>query len=209
MPERHAPLVAALLLAAALAGCATEERQRTHAALDIAPVADWAEAKADPLLVGENNVEIDSSARSFEFETGKSFYRILALPAGPRPLRIQVASIHAKGDRGFFQPDFLLLDRNRKVVRHIEAPLKGREPVQLPPFRYVLPGEIAISETAQDSAYLLVRTTSELLKLDALIRGVPFAPGSTLTYTIPSHSAIPAWPTGTLWIDIAALNPGR
>ena len=204
-----AKVAAAVLVAAGVAGCSGMQRQEHHAQLqsgllDGAQVSDWTRARADRLVVGENTLEISRGDAAFDFDTGKSFYRLLELPAAPRPLTIQFASVLAKKDPGFFQPDFLLLDRDRRVVRAIQGPLKTAQPVQIPPFRYVLPGVVVIRELAQDSAFLLVRTTRELLGSAVYIEGPHFVPGSGAVMTIPAYSPIPAWPVGTMWIDIAA-----
>lgn len=208
-----AKLAAAMLVAACFAGCSGMQRPERHAQLhsgllDGAQVSDWTRARADRLVVGENTLEISTRDPAFDFDTGKSFYRLLELPAAPRPLTIRFASVFAKRDPGFFQPDFLVLDRDRKVVRTIQGPLKTAQPVQIPPFRYVLPGVIVIREGAQDSAFLLVRTTRELLGSAVYIEGPHFVPGSGTTFTIPAYSPIPAWPVGTMWIDIAARRNG-
>jgi hypothetical protein len=53
----------------------------------------------------------------------------------------------ARSDSGFFHPEILVLDRAKNVVRRIEAPLEGKGLVQLLPLRYIIRGEIEITES--------------------------------------------------------------
>ena len=99
-----AKLAAAMLVVASLAGCSGMQRPAHYAQLqsgllDGAQVSDWTRARADRLVVGENTLEISSRDPAFDFDTGKSFYRLLELPAAPRPLTIQFASVLVKFTR--------------------------------------------------------------------------------------------------------------
>src|SRR5688572_4575461 len=192
-------LALGIAAAAALAACAGMERS--------AGIADWKQVRAQPLAMGENTIEISLAAPSYSFDTGESFYRVLELPAQPRPFKLRLASVLTRSDSGFFHPEILVLDRAKNVVRRIEAPLEGKGLVQLPPFRYIIPGEIEITESPEKAAYLLIRTNRALLKHNVVARGALFVPESGVVASMPSTWTIPAAPTGTLWIDtVAARN---
>lgn len=121
-----APLVAVLAAAAAPVAVGAgkfpssdraERRLYTRAAECCSDPAQF--AFADTALPGRLELAIDAASPLFEFQSGRSYFHALRLPAGDASYRIRIRSLlRGDGDRTrVFYPVVALLDENYIVTR--------------------------------------------------------------------------------------------
>lgn len=193
-----------------LSGCMGMERTRQGDLVASAPVLDPVQAPALPWSSVTAGIELESGAPSYAFDTGKSLFRVVELPASPRPLYLRVESQMHWRAGGYFQPDFLLLDSKRRVIRDLGAPLAGI-PVTKEPWHHVLRGYMRIDDPPSESAYLLVRTTDTLLgpgvpqrELAAIPLVTPVA--GAVVFSVESR--VVHWPTGVVRLQVVTPPSG-
>jgi hypothetical protein len=125
-PRILAPLVAALAAAAAPAAIGAaqlpdsaraEERLLTRAVECCDDPAQF--SFADATLPGRLEFTVDPRSPLFEFQSGRSFFKSLRLPAGAASYRVRIRSLlRGGGDRTrVFYPVVALLDENFIVTR--------------------------------------------------------------------------------------------
>jgi hypothetical protein len=142
-----------------------------------APVCcnSMADLPVEPLLAGDKkNFELGANSPLYRFDTGRSFFRVFALPEGPSPYRVTVSS-YLVGDylksSYIFSPQLITLDKDRKIVRStgpgtfsvahadfLESLRTGGG------FHNKIEGGLTFTGTNGEERYLVVLTTDELLR---------------------------------------------
>ncbi len=182
--------------------------------LDTAPVCcvRMAEFNFEKLAHGKStSVEIVRGPGTFDFPTGKSYFRSFELPAYSAPYEINLHSkVMPSGiphQFRVFVPAAMLLDSNFNLIETIDP--KGLRPIPasiMPPRAAALDQTISIANAR--ARYMVLYTTDKLLELPRLtsVPGVFLIPGGALPSGIPQLTEMEPWPTGK--VDIS-LDTGR
>ena len=133
------------------------------------------ELPVEPLQPGDKkSFTLGLGSPAYRFSTGKSYFRVFALPGGPYPYKITVSS-YLVGDylksSYIFYPQLITLDRDRRVVRSTGpgsfsvAHADFLESLRTAGgFRHKIEGDLTFTGTNGDERYLAVLTTDELLR---------------------------------------------
>ena len=155
-----------------------------------------------PLGKGLLEFEVRTTDPTFYFDTGKSFFRAFALPRRTQTSRMTISTYGNELAGGWFQPDILILDNDKKVTKRIAGPLIGqqmeRKPFQPGVFRY----EFELTAENDRYAFIIIRTTNDLLA-----SRTPVAESSTMVagnVLVPLRNVamVPHWPTGKLSLEL-------
>ncbi|BAP88312.1 maltose operon periplasmic [Burkholderiales bacterium GJ-E10] len=182
--------------------------------LDTAPVccSRMSEFTFENLAPGKStSAEIARGQGSFDFATGKSYFRAFKLPAYSAPYAI---SLHSKVMPSgiphrfrVFVPAAVLLDSNFHIIETIDP--KGLRPIPasiMPPRAAALEQTIAISAANARAKYMVLYTTDNLLERPRLtsVPGVFLIPGGALPSGVPQLTEMEPWPTGNIEISLDA-----
>ena len=161
-----------------------------------APVccSSLAELPVEPLRLGDSKSFDMEGSPAYRFSTGKSYFRAFALPTGPYPYKVTVRSFLMGDDLRsayFFFPRIITLDGNRSVVR-----TTGTETFTLHKAGYFetmletaglqhkLEGELNFPDGSLGEKYLVILTTSDLLKATTPVSTVGDVPTLTPGYSV-------------------------
>lgn len=189
-------LVVALLTACSAVNAVREE---TYGPLNASTPCcrSFDELTYTPLPIGDIEFDIGPTGPTFEFDTGKSFFKAFALPERTGPLKIRITSFSNIKVGGYFQPDVLLLDGDKKVSRRIPAPLLQQPARRIGFFQMTKTGEFEIP-AGEKYSFLIIRTTDELLATsERTLDRSTIAPG--VTFETPGR--ILNWPAGRLRVE--------
>ena len=155
-----------------------------------------------PLENGLLEFEVRTTDPTFEFDTGKSFFRAFALPPRTQTSRVTISTFSNELAGGWFQPDLLILDNAKKVTKRIAAPLVGqpmeRKPFQPGVFRY----EFELPADNDRYAFLIVRTTKDLLAAHTPVaESVTMVAGNVLV-PLRNVAKVAHWPAGKLSLEL-------
>ncbi len=183
-----------------------------------------ADLPVEPLLAGEKkSFELGANSPLYRFDTGKSLFRVFALPEGPYPYRVTVSS-YLVGDylksSYIFSPQLITLDKDRRVVRSTGpgsfsvAHADFLESLQTAGgFRNKIEGGLTFTGTNFDERYLVVLTTDELLRGKTAFpsKEVPMLIlGSSGGFTAKSsEQQVPHAPGGMVSISWSSLSTGK
>ena len=159
-----------------------------------------------PLPQGKLEFEILTTDPTYNFETGKSFFKPFLLPERTQPQIVKISSFSNSLVGGFFQPDILILDREKNITQRIASPLVG-QPLQRRPFMSaILSNEFELPADNARYAYLIVRTTDELLALRIPEQGTATLVAGNIYVPIVTHGFIVSWPAGELALELRAAG---
>ena len=180
--------------------------------LDVAPVccSKMSEFKLEKLAPGKSlSTEITRGQGTYEFPSGRSYFRAFELPKYTAPYSITLRSKVMPSGIPYrfrvFAPAAILLDSSFNVVETIDP--KGLRPTPasiMPPRAAALDQTIAISAHNAQARYLVLYTTDQLLEHARLtsIPGVILIPGGALPSGIPRLAGMEPWPTGIVEISL-------
>lgn len=212
----------ALVMAAALAGCAAAPMQ-SYPARPEARLALYARTKAccdDPsgfsyLPLPERgfmDAVVDDASPAFDFQSGLSPFVAFELPKASAPYRVRVKSLFDPGradDESVFYPVVALLDDTFIVLR-----MSGLDNLRLEPALATAGGESGLAVTmpidpaAESARYLIVFTPAAVLGATPDRReGDLLSPASLAWLERRGETAVPASPYGRLRITIAPEQP--
>jgi hypothetical protein len=208
-----------LVLAAALAGCATLPSQSYPASTE-ARLALYARTKAccddpsgfafQPLPErGYADATVDRASPAFEFQSGLSPLAAFKLPRVTAPYRLRIKSLFDNGRSdaaSVFYPVVALLDDTYIVVR-----MTSLENLRLEPALATVGGEAGVAVTLpidpalEDGRYLVVFTPAALLGAAPEERreGDMLTPATMAWLERRGDTVVPASPYGRLRITIA------
>lgn len=184
--------------------------------LDTAPVCcgKISEFKFGKLTIGQlESAEIVRAQGTFDFPTGKSYFKAFELPAYSSPYAINLHSkVMPSGiphQFRIFVPAAILLDSNFNIIETIDP--KGLRPIPasiMPPRAAALDQTIPISTANAHARYIVLYTTDNLLEHPRLtsVPGVFLIPGGALPSGMPQLTEMEPWPTGEVEIS---LNTGK
>lgn len=192
-----------LALLLTLGGCGQMERKHQYGNLATAPESDYRRAPIEQWEGREKVVRLDETAPAQTFDSGKSFYRIVALPTSPRPMVLKVESGMNKAVGGFLQPELILLDSERNQFRSLGAPLRNSQPTYGGFLMGALRGFVEISDPYPISAFLMIRTSDELLKPGVPWKHTGLMIAPPLVVPISSEGRLKHWPMGVVRLEIS------
>lgn len=118
---------------------------------------------------GSVTVELDARSPAYVFDTGKSYFQLLDLPAFRTPYRIAIESYMLGDDINhayIFFPQVLILDKDHQVLRRPgrdQFELKRTGMTETWGLQYKLSASLAFTEENRHERYLVIVTTEELL----------------------------------------------
>ena len=164
------------------------------------------------IKLGYNDPEtygITSNRGSYDFPTGKSYFRAFALPEYSAPYSIHLRSLTMVGSIPgrfrIFAPGAMLLDSQFNVLQTMEPNfMHATRASIMPPRTASLEGNISISGNNAKAKYLVIYTTDQLLShpLSTTIPGAFIVPGGALPSGIPRIAYMEPWLTGKIEITL-------
>ena len=186
--------------------------------------ASMSEFTADPIRVGERiKFGLGTDSPLYGFESGRSYFRVFALPDGPYPFRATFSS-YLVGDylqsAHIFYPQVVTVDEKFRVIRSTGAgsfrvaPMDFLESVWSDGnFRHKLDGELLFTGENRDERYLLVMTTDQLLRMKTAfpLPKVPMLVFGSTGKTPPGKDvvSVPHAPAGLLEVVLTPLQTGH
>lgn len=152
-----------------------------------------------PLSVGNSEFDVGPEGPTFAFDTGKSFFKAFVLPERNGPLKVQVTTFSNRLVGGYFQPDILLLDQNKKVSLHLEAPLL-KIPAEVSGVFQLSKSTSINIPAGPNYSFMIIRTTDDLLRtVELLQEKATLQPGVTFDV----QGRVINWPAGKVGLDIS------